>query len=197
MKRLEKKHSLPTRVFHWLNVPLLAIMIWSGLLIYWANDVYRIGLGNVTLFHFFPDWFYNAFNIAPSAGGGHGLALFLHVVLRDQRAAVRRLYIHLRRMAAFAAEPPHAARSARCRAARFASEQEAVAAAEIQRRPAAGVHGRRADGARLAASPGWRFTSRSNSPGSPVCSAATKWPAGSIFCWSSATCCFLSFILPK
>ena len=63
MKRLDKKHSLPTRWFHWLNVPLLAIMVWSGLLIYWANDVYRVGLGNVTLFHFFPDWFYAAFNL--------------------------------------------------------------------------------------------------------------------------------------
>ena len=34
-------------------------MIWSGALIYWANDVYRVGLGSFTLFHFFPDWFYN------------------------------------------------------------------------------------------------------------------------------------------
>jgi thiosulfate reductase cytochrome b subunit len=48
---------------HWLNVPLLFGMIWSGLLIYWANDVYRIGLGNWTLLHLFPDWFYNALNL--------------------------------------------------------------------------------------------------------------------------------------
>jgi thiosulfate reductase cytochrome b subunit len=38
-------------------------MVWSGLLIYWANDVYRIGWGGWTLFHFFPDWFYRAFNL--------------------------------------------------------------------------------------------------------------------------------------
>lgn len=38
-------------------------MIWSGLLIYWANDVYRIGYGSVTLFHFFPDWFYKTFHL--------------------------------------------------------------------------------------------------------------------------------------
>jgi thiosulfate reductase cytochrome b subunit len=44
-------------------VPLLALMIWSGLLIYWANDVYRIGWGNVTLFHFFPDWFYDTLGL--------------------------------------------------------------------------------------------------------------------------------------
>lgn len=64
--RLEPKHSLPTRLFHWINVPVLAVMIWSGLLIYWAYDVgargnaqYRIELFGVTLVTFFPDWFYN------------------------------------------------------------------------------------------------------------------------------------------
>jgi thiosulfate reductase cytochrome b subunit len=51
---------------HWINVPLLTIMIWSGLLIYWANDVYTIRVGGVTLFHFFPDWFYDALGL-----GGH------------------------------------------------------------------------------------------------------------------------------
>jgi len=49
MKRLEKKHPLAIRWFHWINFPILALMIWSGLLIYWANPVYRIGLGNHTL----------------------------------------------------------------------------------------------------------------------------------------------------
>jgi thiosulfate reductase cytochrome b subunit len=47
---------------HWINVPLLTIMIWSGLLIYWANDVYSIGWGVVS-FHFFPDWFYDALHL--------------------------------------------------------------------------------------------------------------------------------------
>jgi thiosulfate reductase cytochrome b subunit len=58
MKRLEKKHPLAIRWFHWINVPVLGVMIWSGLLIYWANDVYRVGWGQVTLFHFFPTGFY-------------------------------------------------------------------------------------------------------------------------------------------
>jgi thiosulfate reductase cytochrome b subunit len=53
---------------HWVNVPLLTIMLWSGLLIYWANDVYAISAGGVTLFHFFPDWFYRALGLE------HGLA---------------------------------------------------------------------------------------------------------------------------
>jgi thiosulfate reductase cytochrome b subunit len=38
-------------------------MIWSGLLIYWANDVYRIGWGDKTILKFFPDSFNKALNI--------------------------------------------------------------------------------------------------------------------------------------
>jgi thiosulfate reductase cytochrome b subunit len=49
MLRIEKKHSLATRWFHWLNFPLLSLMVVSGLLIYWANPVYRIGAGGYTL----------------------------------------------------------------------------------------------------------------------------------------------------
>lgn len=63
MKKLQHKHPRAIRWFHWINVPVLAVMIWSGLLIYWANDVYRIGFGRVTLIHFFPDWFYAALNV--------------------------------------------------------------------------------------------------------------------------------------
>jgi len=40
MKRLEKKHPLAIRWCHWLNFPLLSIMLWSGVLIYWAHDAY-------------------------------------------------------------------------------------------------------------------------------------------------------------
>jgi thiosulfate reductase cytochrome b subunit len=63
MLKLEAKHPRAIRWFHWINVPLLSLMIWSGLLIYWANDVYRIGWGNWTLFHFFPDWFYDTLGL--------------------------------------------------------------------------------------------------------------------------------------
>lgn len=63
MKRITKKHTLATRWFHWVNFPLLGIMIWSGLLIYWANDVYRVGWGNKTILKFFPDSFNKALNI--------------------------------------------------------------------------------------------------------------------------------------
>ncbi len=43
MKRLVPKHPLAVRWFHWINFPLLALMIWSGLMIYWANAVYHLG----------------------------------------------------------------------------------------------------------------------------------------------------------
>jgi thiosulfate reductase cytochrome b subunit len=66
--RLDVKHPRAIRWFHWINFPLLSLMIWSGMLIYWSNDVYRVGLGNTTLFHFFPDGIYN------SLGIGHRLA---------------------------------------------------------------------------------------------------------------------------
>src|SRR5258708_25778673 len=57
---------------HWVNFPLLFVMIYSGILIYWADSqheglnahrVYRIGIGYWTLFRFFPQWFYNNLNL--------------------------------------------------------------------------------------------------------------------------------------
>ena len=62
-KRLREKHPLAIRWFHWVNFPVLLVMIWSGLLIYWAYDPYRIGWGNVTLFRFFTSAFYEKFGI--------------------------------------------------------------------------------------------------------------------------------------
>jgi len=60
---MRSKHPLAIRWCHWVNFPLLALMIWSGLWIYWANDVYRIGLGSFTVFKFFPEGFYRAFGL--------------------------------------------------------------------------------------------------------------------------------------
>ncbi|MGN6185367.1 MAG: cytochrome b/b6 domain-containing protein [Thermoanaerobaculia bacterium] len=50
MKKLVRKHPLAIRWFHWINFPLLLMMIWSGVLIYWANAVYRVGFGEYFLF---------------------------------------------------------------------------------------------------------------------------------------------------
>ena len=73
MKALEQKHKLATRWFHWVNFPILLAMIFSGLLIYWAYDPYRIGLGSVTLFHFFPNWFYDLTGVAQNLALGMAL----------------------------------------------------------------------------------------------------------------------------
>lgn len=70
MKALAEKHRLATRWFHWLNFPILLAMIYSGLIIYWAYDPYRIGFGNVTLFHFFPDWFYSVTGVGQQLAYG-------------------------------------------------------------------------------------------------------------------------------
>lgn len=48
---------------HWVNFPILGIMIWSGLLIYWANDTYSVTLFGHTYVRFFPDWLYNMLHI--------------------------------------------------------------------------------------------------------------------------------------
>lgn len=63
MPAAEKKHPRAVRWMHWVNFPLLAVMAWSGLLIYWAYDPYRIGWGEATLVRFFPDGFYRALGI--------------------------------------------------------------------------------------------------------------------------------------
>ena len=70
MLRLEPKHPRAIRWMHWINFPVLTIMIWSGLLIYWANDVYDLGIGDVTLFHFFPDWFYRSLGLEYGLASG-------------------------------------------------------------------------------------------------------------------------------
>jgi len=73
MRVLEHKHPRAIRWLHWINFPILALMIYSGLLIYWANTQvisgefvfgpYRIGYGDTTLFHFFPQWFYDQLGV--------------------------------------------------------------------------------------------------------------------------------------
>ena len=55
---LRLKHLVAIRWFHWINFPLLTLMIWSGILIYWAYTPYHIGS-----FHFFPEWFVDLLNM--------------------------------------------------------------------------------------------------------------------------------------
>lgn len=76
MKKIINKHPLAIRWFHWINFPVLTIMIWSGLLIYWANDVYRLGFGDKTLVKFFPKSFYDALDLSGHLSRGMGFHFF-------------------------------------------------------------------------------------------------------------------------
>lgn len=73
MKRIvENKHHFITRWTHWVNFPVLGIMIWSGLLIYWANSIYHIG----SLITFFPDSFFKKLNIPRRLAEGMSFHFF-------------------------------------------------------------------------------------------------------------------------
>src|SRR5260370_37648458 len=83
--KLEYKHSLAIRWMHWINFPLLAFMIYSGLLIYWADSqheglhahrVYRVGFGGWTLFRLFPSWFSNNLHLNFQLAKGLGSPFF-------------------------------------------------------------------------------------------------------------------------
>jgi thiosulfate reductase cytochrome b subunit len=63
MKSIKEKHTLVMRWTHWINFPVLSIMIWSGLLIYWANGAYSVGFLGYTIIDFFPQWFYKYLNL--------------------------------------------------------------------------------------------------------------------------------------
>ena len=77
MKRLVRKHPLAIRWFHWINVPLLAVMIWSGTLIYWANAVYRIGIGSFTLLKMnLPQPVWKSLNVSYRLAEGMALHFF-------------------------------------------------------------------------------------------------------------------------
>jgi thiosulfate reductase cytochrome b subunit len=90
--RLERKHPLAIRWMHWINFPLLFTMIWSGIFIYWndsdnlyrhPHQVYRIGIGPITLFRFFPDWFYRWLDVpyhVTSALGYHFFFMWLFAI---------------------------------------------------------------------------------------------------------------------
>lgn len=60
---IRRKHALAIRWFHWVNFPVLFVMIWSGTLIYWANDEYKLHIGDLELLKFYPPGFYKALNI--------------------------------------------------------------------------------------------------------------------------------------
>jgi len=83
MKRIINKHPLAIRWFHWINFPVLFAMIWSGLLIYWAYDPYKIRLGDTVLLSFFPDSFYKWLGVPFRLAEGmawHFLFMWLFII---------------------------------------------------------------------------------------------------------------------
>ncbi|MBI3555018.1 MAG: cytochrome b/b6 domain-containing protein [Deltaproteobacteria bacterium] len=70
------KHRRASRWFHWTNFPLLALMIWSGILIYWANDIYHIDAGDYRL-KFFPRGWYTALGLDHRLAEGMAWHFFL------------------------------------------------------------------------------------------------------------------------
>jgi thiosulfate reductase cytochrome b subunit len=68
--RVLTKHPLPIRITHWINVAAMAVMIWSGLLIFWAQSPYEVRVGDVVLVRFFPDWFFKALDLEYGLGEG-------------------------------------------------------------------------------------------------------------------------------
>jgi thiosulfate reductase cytochrome b subunit len=79
--RLERKHPLAIRWMHWINFPLLFIMILSGIRIYWNDSdnahlhthaIYRIGYGSHTLVRMFPEPVANALHIPWQVTQGMG-----------------------------------------------------------------------------------------------------------------------------
>jgi thiosulfate reductase cytochrome b subunit len=82
---LEYKHPLAIRWMHWINFPLLVLMIYSGILIYWADSqheglnahrYYRVGWGDWTAFRLFPDWFYSKLHLEFQLANGLGYHFF-------------------------------------------------------------------------------------------------------------------------
>jgi thiosulfate reductase cytochrome b subunit len=70
MKKRVPKHPLAIRWMHWINFPVLFVMIWSGMLIYWANDVYKVRVGHNILYSFFPEGFYRTLHLSKRLAEG-------------------------------------------------------------------------------------------------------------------------------
>lgn len=79
--RLERKHPLAIRWMHWINFPVLFLMILSGIRIYWNDSdnarlhphaIYRIGIGTFTLLRIFPDSVWKALDIPWHVNEGMG-----------------------------------------------------------------------------------------------------------------------------
>ena len=78
MQTIEQRHPLARRWLHWINFRLITVMLWSGLLIYWADDPLRLRIGPWVPVQFFGDGFYKHLHVPFRLA--EGLALHLTFV---------------------------------------------------------------------------------------------------------------------
>ena len=185
---LRLKHLVAIRWFHWINFPLLAMMIWSGILIYWAYSPYHI-----FSVHIFPEWFVDALNIKFRLAEGMALHFFFmwlfitngilyvgYTLLSGEwRLLVPRSFSAFRDAWFVLLHDLHLRKEVPAQDKYNAAQQIAYTAIH---RPWAWVR----------FSPGSLFISLCKSRGSRRCSAATRLPGSSTSCSRSATAGFLS-----
>ena len=130
----QKKHSLALRWMHWLNFPLLMIMMYSGMRIYWSDlqEPYAVGIGGWQLFEFWPDGVNSALQLERRLREGDRLPPQFRVVLRPQRNRLHDLPLAQGRVA------PHRPRCAghprrpQDRGPRPASQRRQAGAGQVQ-----------------------------------------------------------------
>ena len=68
----KKKHSLALRWMHWVNFPVLMVMMYSGMRIYWSDlqEPYTIGIGSWEIFTFWPDTVNSGLQLSASLAKG-------------------------------------------------------------------------------------------------------------------------------
>ena len=64
------------------------MMIWSGILIYWANAVFSIKIFGYELFHFFPAWFYEFLGVPFPSRRRLAASFLFYVAVFDKRRRV-------------------------------------------------------------------------------------------------------------
>ena len=85
------KHPRAIRWLHWINLPLLAVMVWSGLRIYWAEDVYAFGCRELAVVRLLPGGGLRQARPRPAPRTWDGVPLLVRLAVRDQRAGLHDL----------------------------------------------------------------------------------------------------------
>ena len=63
MARLVERHAWPTRLLHWANVPIWAVMTWSGIAISGWDAPRTVSIGGTTVLTLFPEPFFRQYSL--------------------------------------------------------------------------------------------------------------------------------------